>query len=382
MGPLSFSGMPALYSEAGACEKISQICGSSAGVIDRWVVVTDDTLIKLGVTAPLVQSLETVSKVTLFSGVRPEPEIGSVDTLVDLIRETNSQGLIALGGGSVMDVAKLASVVMESGLRASDCVLGKVDLSRSSLFKVMIPTTAGTGSEVTSTGVYSNESGNKVWAWGVGMRPDWVIHDPKLTQGLPVGLTAATGLDALIHAMEAWSGNRSNFLVEMFASQAITLVTQWLPRVLQDPLDLTGRANMLLAASFAGVAIDNGGTGVAHGIGHSLGSLHKIHHGTAVTIGMAATLAWNIEMAPERYLPIARHLGIAVDSLPDWFDEFIRDCQVDCALDWKVDSNRFIHFLGAEENRPMMQNNAFALDLSHNLHLSHLVLNWIDKRCR
>src|SRR5690606_30633751 len=133
------------------------------------------------------------------------------------------------------------------------------------------------------------------------------------------------------------TGNRTQPVIELYASRAVSIVTRWLPRCLGHPSDLTARSWMLLAATFAGVAIDNGGTGVAHAVGHSLGSLGKIHHGTAVTLGMGATLDWNIERAPKKYEGLARAIGIPVDEIGRWFSRFIDGLGMERTLGWDVD---------------------------------------------
>src|SRR5690606_3366915 len=131
------------------------------------------------------------------------------------------------------------------------------------------------------TAVFANSDGEKVWAWGEALVPQLIVHDPELCLGLPRALIGATGMDALVHAVEAWTGQRCSPLVELFAAEAVKKICRYLPRTLEDPGDLAAHSAMLLAATCAGVAIDNGGTGVAHALGHALGTVSKIHHGRA-----------------------------------------------------------------------------------------------------
>ena len=141
----------------------------------------------------------------------------------------------------------------------------------------------------------SDDDGVKFWYWGSALKADRVVLDPELTVALPAHLTAATGVDALVHAIEACT-NRNAFVAnDLYGLEAIRLVARHLATAVSEPGNLEARGGMLRAASLAGIAIDNVGTALAHNIGHALGSLMPIHHGRAVAIAMAATLPWNVE---------------------------------------------------------------------------------------
>ena len=166
---------------------------------------------------------------------------------------------------------------------------------------VAIPTTAGTGAEVTRTCIVTDRDGRKVWTWGDELLPDLVVLDPASTVTMPSHVTAATGLDAFVHAIEAVSGRRSTALVTAPALHALRLVLDHLPIAVTQPDDLDARQAMQEAAFLAGLAIDGGGTGIAHSIGHALGTLAHVPHGVAVAIGLAAALEWNVDGAPGAY---------------------------------------------------------------------------------
>ncbi|MBV8664020.1 MAG: iron-containing alcohol dehydrogenase, partial [Hyphomicrobiales bacterium] len=135
----------------------------------------------------------------------------------------------------------------------------------------------------------------KVWLWGDEIKADEVVLDPELTVSLPAGMTAATGIDALVHAVEAATNRNSNPAGNLYAFEAIRLVGRYLILAIERPNDLIARAAMQWAAAYGGVAIDNCGTAIAHTLGHAMGSLRPIHHGRAVGIAMLASLPWNVE---------------------------------------------------------------------------------------
>src|SRR5262249_22239588 len=148
--------------------------------------------------------------------------------------------------------------------------------------KICIPTTSGTGSETTKVSVFTNAKDEKVWGWGDALSADLALLDPRLTVGLPSHLTAATGIDALVHAIEPRPLRRANPLTDGICLQAIRFTAAYLPRAVPAPDDIEARAQVQIAASLAGIAIDNSGTGVAHALGHALGALGHVHHGRAV----------------------------------------------------------------------------------------------------
>ena len=190
-----------------------------------------------------------------------------------------------------------------------------------------MPTTAGTGSETTRTSIVTDAAGNKVWLWGDALKADEVVLDPALTLGLPPELTAATGIDAFVHAVEAATNRNAVDLSWPFCREAIELVARSLPGLLESPRDLALRGALQRAACLAGIAIDNAGTAVAHMIGHALASLRPIHHGRAVALGMLATLPWNTAQGPdELWAKVALAMGGPAEgaAVPRLFETFLR----------------------------------------------------------
>ena len=179
---------------------------------------------------------------------------------------------------------------------------------------VCVPTTSGTGSEATRTAVLSDAAHAKVWLWGDALKADAILLDPALTVGLPPHLTAATGIDALVHAIEASTNRNANAANDLYCHEAIRLVVKYLARAVNTPADLAARAGLQWAATFAGIGIDNCGTAIAHNIGHALASLRPVHHGRAVGVALRATLPWSVADGDPAYAAAAAAMGETADA--------------------------------------------------------------------
>ena len=278
--------------------------------------------------------------------------------------------VIGVGGGSALDTSKLAAAAAAANVSAQRYELCANPLPAHGLFRICVPTTAGTGSEATRTSVFANASGAKVWAWGVELKPHLALLDPSLSTGLPARLTAATGVDALVHAIEAVTIRRANPLNDATGLQAIRLVVRHLKRAVEAPDDLDARGGMLMAACLAGMAIDGSGTGIAHAIGHALGTVGHVHHGRAVGLSLRVALGWNAEAAPERHAAVAEAMGIARDGRSDRdvaaalapaYDRFLRSVGLPIALSsdglGEKDAKRLAEVTMSVENEPMRKSN-------------------------
>ena len=170
--------------------------------------------------------------------------------------------------------------------------------------------------------------GAKTWLWGNAMRAAEVVLDPELTIALPAALTAGTGVDALVHAVEAATNRYANAANNLYADAAIGLAARHLERAVSHPKDIPAREGMQRAAMLAGIAIDNGSTGIAHNIGHAMGSLRKIHHGRAVGVALLAALPWNIETDDGRYAACATAMGAKASSagFAEAYERLLRAC--------------------------------------------------------
>ncbi|MFO1057032.1 MAG: iron-containing alcohol dehydrogenase [Dongiaceae bacterium] len=309
-------------------------------------------------------------RVGRFSDIRSDPLGSQVDAAVAAARSLGAGTVVGLGGGSTLDVAKFAAAIAPAGEPADHYQLAVNPLPAVGLKKICLPTTAGTGSETTRVSVYTNATGEKVWAWGDALRADLALLDPRLTVGLPRHLTAATGVDALVHAIEACTIRRANLLNDAIGLQAIRLIAGSLQRAVEVPDDLDARGKVQIAAAAAGIAIDNAGTGIAHAMGHALGAIGHVHHGRAVGLCLRAALDWNAEADPVRHAAVAVALGVPGEGrdaaaiardLPAAYDRFLRAVGLPIALDRDglsaADAGRLAAVTMAPENKAMRDSN-------------------------
>lgn len=327
------------------------------------------------------------SKVALFTDIRSDPLAAQIDAAAEQARVSAAKVVVALGGGSSLDSAKLAAASAVAERPASHFKLAQNPLPEKPLPTICLPTTAGTGSEATRVSVYTLDSGEKVWAWGDALRPSLSILDPKLTVGLPPHLTAATGVDALVHAIEATTIRRANIMNDGVCLQAIRLVVQYLPRAVAQGDDLDARQAMQIAACLAGQAIDNSGTGIAHAIGHALGAIGHIHHGRAVGLSLRAAIGWNAEVGIERHAQVAQAMGVPSEGraakdvakgLAPAFDKFLRDVRLKISLAEDglsaADAERLAMTAMAPENKAMRDSNIREISLEDARHFAKVIL--------
>jgi len=332
-------------------------------------IVTDTGIINAGITEKILSILrESGFKYSVFSEVESNPSFASVNKVVEVIKSNKSTCVIGLGGGSPMDVAKLASVAASDNMPAESYAF-KRDIRIPPVHKevntIAIPTTAGTGAEVTQVGVYSDENKKKLWTVSFRLNPQTVIIDPKLTIGLPPILTAATGLDALVHAIEAITGKLGNNpMVRAYGLQAIQLIHSSLEKAINNGDDIKARENMILGSTLAGMAIEAGNTAMAHGMGHALSSIAGIHHGRAVALCLDAFYAWNAEAFPEVHAEIAKAMGIDPSGKTEMelamagakeFSRLLSKSGISLSLKDDglsiTDLDRFVNSINAKENR-------------------------------
>lgn len=349
--------VPALHGAPGALMALGPLL---SGLTDgrRVSLMVDPALAASGAAAEAAAGLSAAGfEPEVLTPPPGEPRETVVVELIGRIASHRSDCVVCVGGGSTMDAGKLAAALAGTPGEVSSYRLAAVPLPRRRLPLVCAPTTAGTGSEATAVSVLTGTDGTKYWFWGDALKPDLIVHDPVVTAGLPGAITAATGVDALVHAIEAATNANATPLNSMFALRAIGLVRVWLPAVIRDPRDLEGRARLLEAATLAGIAIDNAGTAIAHNIGHSLGSIAGIPHGRAVAIGMAATLAWNVEHDPDIHAPVATAMGLRHPrELGPAFLEFASGVGVDLHVHG-VDAASLARQMAQPENAAMLRSN-------------------------
>ena len=360
-------GPPAIFGAGRVAETAKQL-GRLTGGPAPVLLMADPGVVAAGLAERVREPLGAAGfTVELFDGFTSDPKAAAIDQAAARARQVQAKAVIGLGGGSAMDAAKLTAAAAMADLPAADYQLGRNPLPKAALIKIAIPTTAGTGAEATRTSVFSLDDGTKVWAWGDPLRTDFAVLDPELTAGLPQGLTAATGIDALVHAIEAATLKRTNPVIEAPALRAIALVRRHLKRAVAAPDDMAARAGMQLAAYLAGTAIDGLGTGVAHAIGHAMGTLSGIHHGRAVGLALNAALAWNMAPAPDRFALVAAAFGLGSDiaALPDAYGSFLAEVGLDTSLKAEglgpADADRLAQVIAAPENKAMIDANGRAV---------------------
>ncbi len=364
---------------------VLRLCGSGA----RVLVVTDPGVVATGMPARIIEALNADGfGVDLFNDVESDPSDASVDAAAARARAVSADVVLGLGGGSPLDVAKLAACVACGDAPAEAYAVLAQPLPTTAIPKILVPTTSGTGAEMTRTSVYGVDRGRKVWAWGGALKADLSILDPAMTRGLPGPLTAATGLDALVHAIEAFTHRHSTPVIEGTALQAVRLVADNLQRAVQTPDDLNARGRMALGSALAGVAIDGCGTGLAHAFGHALGTMAHVHHGRAVALAMRAILPWSCGLRPDLYAPVAAALGVDpratrdTDELArhgaDRFEDLVREVGLPVSLAdaglSEADAERLVSVAKAPENKPMIDNNAIEPSDTEMLSLARRIL--------
>ena len=242
--------------------------------------------------------------------VQDEPTLDVVDELVQLISQENCDGVIALGGGSVLDAAKTAAMVATNGGTAEEYQMQGRPIAKPSLPLIMIPTTAGTGSEATKVAVICNQNLSlKKSIYSPHMIADAVILDPSVTAGLPAKVAAFTGIDALSHAIESYVSLNANDYTKMYSLKAVELIGRSLLAAVNDNGNVAPRGDMLLASYYAGCAL-HAGIGLAHILAQPLGGLYKIPHGEACSIFLPYAMEFNLEVCVKEYCQIGRALGL------------------------------------------------------------------------
>ena len=252
-----------------------------AGLIDHVELAFEEAGISLG---------------QVFDDIPPDSSTDVVEHIARLFRERNCDSLIAVGGGSVMDTAKAANILVSEGGEFLRAYVGAHALTRPLKPLVAIATTAGTGSEVTSVAVIKDTHKQKKDAFqSAHLLPAVAVIDPRMTLTVPPGITAATAMDALTHAVEAFTCLAKNPLSDAYASAAIRKIVAALPIVLAKPGNTEARLELAEAATMAGIAFSNSMVGLVHAIGHSLGAVCHLHHGTCMSLLLPYVLEYNFD---------------------------------------------------------------------------------------
>lgn len=351
-GPRTVSGAGSL---AGLGEEVAALAGNGAEVL----LVADSGLKPFGVVARAEAALADAGlSVATYADIAGEPKEAQVEAARRRGQDAGAKAVVCLGGGSALDAGKLAAAMLGAAAPVSAFRLAAEPLPEKSVPIVCVPTTAGTGSEMTGISVISDASKTKFWFWGAALEADLALLDPELTVGLPPRFTAMTGMDALVHAVEAATNRHGTPETDVAAYQAIRLVVENLPIAVREPENVAARGKMLEAAALGGLAIHKAGTALAHNIGHALGSLAPVPHGYAVTLAMAATAEWVAEGSREAFARVAEAMGEGADAdaVPAAFRRLASDIGLDLDASTAapgLDAGALARAMAAPENAVM-----------------------------
>lgn len=347
--------------------RIAKVPGIVAGLGGGPVlIVADAILAELGVTDTLKVGLAAKGiTADVAADVAGEPKEALVDQLSARAVAGDVKVVIGLGGGAAMDAAKLVAAIAPAGKPAETYALAAQPLPPQGLPAIAIPTTAGTGSEVTRTSVISKADGSKIWFWGEELMFDQAVLDPELTLSLPPSLTAWTGIDAVAHALEGATSRNTSPAGQLYGLEALRILKDALPQAVADGSDLEERGRVLWASTVAGLALHNCNTHMGHNISHALGSLVRIHHGLATGLALESSLPWLVARpdGADNYASAAVALGGAAqaDALPGALSTLMRAAKIpaqlpaDCASVTAADLAREMK---APANIGMAQNSA------------------------
>jgi alcohol dehydrogenase class IV len=275
----------------------------------RALVVTDPGVMKAGLVDGVLKSLGDKCA-GLFSDVPQDTGMGVVNRAAAFARDKGADCVVSVGGGSVIDTGKGICILLTEG-GGLESFEGIQLLTRPQTPHIVIPTTAGTGSEVTCMAVILDErKGQKILIIEYFNAPRIAILDPRMTEKLPPLLTASTGMDAMTHAVEALQSVQREPIADGLAMQAIRLLYRYLPVCTQNGGDLAARGQVQLAATMAGWAFGNAMVGLTHAMAHSLGAVARVPHGIANGILLPHVMAFNLEDAAESYAMVAEALGV------------------------------------------------------------------------
>ncbi len=293
----SFSYGPKLVSGSGATLDMARLLPDAA-----LLFVTDANMRALGLCDAPIAALEAAGRaITIFDAVEADPSEETVLAAVAAGRAASVHGVVGFGGGSPMDVAKLAAYLL--GSNDDLTAIYGVDMARGEkLPLVLVPTTAGTGSEATPISIITIDGNQKKGVVAPALYADWALLDAELTVGLPPGVTAATGVDAMVHAIEAYTSVRfKNPLSDMFSRQALTLLAANIGAVVNDGMNIAARQAMLLGSHLAGIAFANAPVAGVHALAYPLGGHFHVPHGLSNALMLPHVLRHNMTDAMGLY---------------------------------------------------------------------------------
>lgn len=314
MNVFTFRAAPEITFGVGSVQQLGQKLKNYN--VQKLLLVVDQGFAKHG---PLSKVTDALAKegieFFIFDEVEPEPRVETADKCGSLAKEGKFDFIIGVGGGSAMDTAKAAAILATNEGRVQD-YQGLNKVPRPGIPKGMIPTTAGTGSEVTFTAVFINEEEKK--KAGINspfLFPEMALLDPELTLSLPPAVTAYTGMDALAHAIESFTSLQANPISEMFSLEAVRKITKYLPAAVENGKDIRARAEMLMGSLLAGIGLANAGVTAVHSLSYPLGGSFRVPHGVGNGLLLPAVMEYNVFSCPERFARLAEAMFIETSNL-------------------------------------------------------------------
>ncbi|MGB0938153.1 MAG: iron-containing alcohol dehydrogenase [Colwellia sp.] len=313
MKPFVFSTTKSIISEIGAVERLADLCRQNQ--INNPLVVTDQGIVKVGLLSQLLASFDKEGlSYHCFDQVIADPPESLVLSAVTFAKEKAIDGVIGFGGGSSLDTAKLVSLLANSNENIAD-IYGVDQIKGKRLPLLLVPTTAGTGSEVTPISIVTTGETTKAGVVSSELLPDVAILDAQLTVGLPKHVTAATGIDAMVHAIEAYtSAVKKNPYTDLLAKEALKLLSSNIEQATFEGHDLSARQNMLLGACLAGQAFANAPVAAVHALAYPLGGHFHIPHGLSNALVLIHVMRFNLSHASKLYAELAPYISDTINT--------------------------------------------------------------------
>lgn len=340
MNPFTFQTTPNVLFEAGASRKLPEIVGRFGA--KRVLLVTDKGVRGAGLTQAAEAALAATGvSLDVYEDVVADPPSTVIEAAAKRARELGTDLVLSIGGGSALDTAKLVAYLAKSD-EPLDAIYGVGLATGDRLPLILVPTTAGTGSEVTPISIVTTPTTEKKGVVAPKLLPDWAVLDPELTLGLPSHVTAATGIDAMVHAIEAFtSKNKKNPISDQLAKQALALLSANIRTACTDGANLEARSGMLLGSMLAGMAFANAPVAAVHALAYPVGAIFHVPHGLSNALVLMGVMRFNLSHAEALYAELAPIFDPAAADLPpseaakrfvESLDAICRDCKVPASL--------------------------------------------------
>lgn len=337
MSPFTFNTSPSIRFGTGIIAQLGDIVRAEIGT--RILLVTDPGMVATGIVDRVSDVLQAMGvEITLFAEVEADPPEAVIEAAAASARAASVEGVVGLGGGSSLDVAKLAALLAVGRESLAD-VYGVGNARGPKLPLILVPTTSGTGSEVTPISIVTTGKSEKMGVVSPVILPEIAVLDPELTLGLPTHVTAATGIDAMVHAIEAYASAspNNNPVSRTLAKEALRLMGGALERAVTTPDDIDARTDMLLGSMLAGQAFANSPVAAVHALAYPIGGHFKVPHGLSNALVLPHVLRFNAVTAPEPYAEIAACAFPALEGLTSQaaasaFIEAMQDLSQTCGL--------------------------------------------------